>query len=87
MHPVPKAGEGRRLDQIALRVLDSEEIRSARILELMPPTIQKIFMKDVTTTATTEMGIVVATKIDWLSAAMTPRKRYIKNRKNGVAPE
>lgn len=43
-------------------------------------------MNDARARAATKMGIMAATRTDWLSAAMTPRKRYNVKRKKATAP-
>jgi hypothetical protein len=48
-------------------------------------TIQKPFMNDARANAATNIGIIAATTTDWLSAAITPRKRYKVKRKKALA--
>jgi hypothetical protein len=43
-------------------------------------------MNDASARAATKIGIIAAMRMDWLSAAMTPRKRYSVKRKKGFAP-
>jgi hypothetical protein len=49
-------------------------------------TIQKPFINDARARAATKIGMIAATRTDWLSAAMTPRKRYNVKRKKAFAP-
>jgi len=49
-------------------------------------TIQDSFIDDASARAATKTGIITAIRMDWLSAAMTPRKRYSVKRKKGFAP-